>query len=427
MNIDKNHLLNESKEFCMMPWIHLHTTPAGASAPCCIGRSITSPDGMGNAANHSLLELVNSEKMKQLRLDMLSGKRNNECSSCHVQEEHGQKSHRMHTNEQRAHFFDEAVLNTHEDGSVTNFKMREFDMRFSNLCNFKCRTCTQEYSSAWEQENKIHDKAQYRRIPKINNKQLLQEAIDHIPHMELAYFAGGEPLMMEEHYIMLEEMIRQKRTDIQLRYSTNFSNLKFKNKDLLGLWKHFERPIMVFASIDHVGERAEYIRSGTDWGKVEENYLLASSIPNIKMSVNAVLSVFNYLTFDKFYQYLIDKNMYLPALFVNTVYFMQDPSYLTCHLLPTEDLRTTGKESINRTVDYMKLKGFSSNHYENLLLTPDWVDAKHTWNDMYDDNSGQPTITVGEQFKREIARLDKVRGDNFTKVFPELAILLDTK
>lgn len=420
MNIDKNQLLNESKEFCMMPWIHLHTTPAGASAPCCIGRSIASPDGMGNAANHNLMELVNSEKMKQLRLDMLSGKRNNECNSCHVQEDHGQTSHRIHMNQQRDHFFDEAVLNTNEDGSLTNFKMREFDMRFSNICNFKCRTCTQEYSSQWEQENKLHDKEHYRPIPRTNNKQLLQEVIDHIPHMEHAYFAGGEPLIMEEHYILLEEMIRQKRTDIQLRYSTNFSNLKFKNKDLLGLWKQFDKHILVFASIDHVGERAEYIRAGTDWGKVEENYLLASAIPNITMSVNAVLSVFNYLTFDKFYQHLIDKQMYLSTGFINTVYFMQDPAYLTCHLLPTDELRNKGKESMNRTVDYMKSNGFDSRHTDPLLLTHDWIDSSNTWHNRYDDK-----ITVGEKFKQEIARLDKIRGEDFAKVFPELAMLLD--
>jgi molybdenum cofactor biosynthesis enzyme MoaA len=422
MNIDKNHLLNESKEFCMMPWIHMHTTPSGASAPCCIGRSIASTDGMGNAANHSLLELVNSEKMNQLRLDMLSGVRNNECNSCHVQEEHGQKSHRIHMNQQRDHFFDEAVLNTNVDGSLTNFKMREFDMRFSNLCNFKCRTCTQEYSSAWEQENKIHDKLHYRRITRNNNKQLLQEVIDHIPHMEHAYFAGGEPLIMEEHYILLEEMIRQQRTDIQLRYSTNFSNLKFKNKDLLGLWKQFDKHILVFASIDHVGERAEYIRAGTDWGKVEENYIHASAIPNITMSINAVLSVFNYLTFDKFYQHLIDKKMYLPTGFINTVYFMQDPSYLTCHLLPTDDLRNKGKESMRFTVDLMKSNGFDNRHTDPLELSHAWLDSSNTWNNRYDHE-----ITIGEKFKQEILRLDKIRGQDFTKVFPELAVLLDTK
>lgn len=404
----------------MLPWIHVHTTPTGASAPCCIGRSITTPDGMCSASNHTLLELVNSEPMKQLRLDMLSGKRNSECSACHVQEDQGQSSYRNSINRRRTHYFDEVVTTTQEDGSLPDFKMREFDMRFSNICNFKCRSCTQEFSSQWEQENKIHDKAQYLPIPKINNQKLLQEIIEHIPHMEHAYFAGGEPLIMEEHYLLLEEMIRQKRTDIQLRYSTNFSNLKFKNKDLIGLWKQFDKNISVFASIDHVGERAEYIRSGTDWGKVEENYLLACNIPNITMGVSTVLSVFNYLTFDKFYQHLIDKKMCLPTGVINTVYFMQDPLYLTCHMLPTEDLRNQGKESINRTVEYMKSSGFDNRHTDPLLLSHNWIDSSNVWNNPYNDR-----ISLGERFKQEIARLDKIRGEDFAKVFPELKSLLD--
>lgn len=420
MNIDKNHLLNESKEFCMFPWIHVHTTPAGASAPCCIGRSITTDDGMGNAKNHNLTELVNSDGMKQLRLDMLAGKRNSECSSCHFQEDLGQPAQRTNANQLYQHFFDEAVLSTEADGSLPDFKMRYFDMRFSNICNFKCRTCTQEYSSQWEQENKIHDLIQYRAIPKINNKALLAEIINHIPHMEHAYFAGGEPLLMEEHYLLLEEMIRQKRTDIQLRYSTNFSNLKFKNKDLIGLWKHFEKVIDVYASVDHVGERAEYIRTGTDWGIVEENYLAASKMTNVSMKINAVLSVLNYLTFDKFYQHLIDKQMYRPGGPQNSIYFMLDPLHLSCHVLPTEEFRNKGKDSINRTVQYMYDKGFGNEHTTLLKNSHAWVDSAHTWNDIYTEE-----ITYGDRFKSEIARLDKIRGTDFTKVFPELAPLLD--
>jgi hypothetical protein len=35
----------------------------------------------------------------------------------------------------------------------------------------------------------------------------------------------------------------------------------------------------IYASIDHYGERAEYIRHGTDWGLVESNFLQAKKTP----------------------------------------------------------------------------------------------------------------------------------------------------
>ena len=423
MNIDKNHLLNKSKEFCMFPWMHLHVTPHGTSAPCCIAKACSTPDGMGNARSSTLLELVNSPQMNELRLDMLNGRPNDNCTICYDHDRQGITSWRKSSIQS---YPDVDLSKTLVDGSLSDFKMRYYDIRFSNICNFKCRTCTQEFSSQWEQENKIHGKENYKPIPKNNNKKLLQDVFEHIPYMEEAYFAGGEPLITEEHYLVLEEMIRQKRTDIQLRYNTNFSNLKFKNRDLIGLWKHFDKHVMVFASIDHVGERAEYIRAGTDWGKIEENYLLASAIPNIAMTVNTVLSVFNYLTFDKFYQHLIDKQMYTRDSSINSIYFMNSPPYLTCHILPTEELRNQGKESIYRTAEYMKQNGFDNHHLATIALPTDWTNTHTVWKDMYDDKSGRPQIfTIGEKFKQEIARLDKVRGDDFVKVFPELAILLD--
>ncbi|NDD53516.1 hypothetical protein EBZ39_06520 [bacterium] len=36
---------------------------------------------------------------------------------------------------------------------------------------------------------------------------LLREVLDQVEHIDLAYFAGGEPTLTEEHYLMLEEMI----------------------------------------------------------------------------------------------------------------------------------------------------------------------------------------------------------------------------
>ena len=119
--------------------------------------------------------------------------------------------------------------------------MRYFDLRFSNICNFKCRTCNYEYSSQWEQE----DKRRGIKRPIINfakeDTALLQDVINQIPNIETAYFAGGEPLITEEHYIIIEEMIRKNRTDIKLMYNTNLSNFKFKNnkKDFLNGKNHF--------------------------------------------------------------------------------------------------------------------------------------------------------------------------------------------
>jgi hypothetical protein len=229
--------------------------------------------------------------------------------------------------------------------------------------------------------------------------------------MEVAYFAGGEPLITEEHYILLEEMIRRKRTNIKLRYNTNLSNFKFKNKDLLGLWKNFEHNIQIYASVDHYGKRAEYIRHGTDWGIVESNFLAAREKPFIDLQINTVLSVFNYLTIYEFYEYLIQKKMYTARSNVYSLYAMSTPDFLTCHILP-ENLKMRGKESVDKTIALMKSYAFSPAKVEQLQKTTQWVFSKNTFEHHK------------EKFRNEVARLDAIRGENFIEVFPELESLM---
>ena len=248
-------------------------------------------------------------------------------------------------------------------------------------------------------------------IPKNDNPKFLQEVVDQIPNFKEAYFAGGEPLITEEHYILLEEMIKQKRTDIILRYNTNLSNLKFKDKDLLGLWKHFHHRIQVSASIDHYGERAEYIRHGTNWSTVEENFVHVKNHHNVNLTINTVLSMFNVLTIHEFYQYLIDKKLYKPSDNVYSLYCMSDPLFIAPHALP-EEYKNKGKESLKKYIKLLTANNFSIYHRVQPEQAINWLFSKNTWEEQKD------------KFRSETQRLDKIRGEDFSKTFPELAGLL---
>jgi MoaA/NifB/PqqE/SkfB family radical SAM enzyme len=394
-----------------VPWIHIHTNPSGIATPCCIAESCTKPEGVGNAREQSLMEIVNSDPMKQLRLDMLAGVKNSECTNCYLHEDQGIKSFRNMINTEFEHQYD-VINSTKKDGSLKEFKMRYFDIRFNNICNFKCRTCGSGFSTMWEQEDLKNKVWNAQVIPKNDNKKFLAEVVDQIPNMETAYFAGGEPLITEEHYILLEEMIRSGKTDINLRYNTNLSNLKFKDKDLLSLWKHFTNGVNVYASIDHYGERAEYIRHGTDWGVVESNFKLVKETPFINLHMNTVLSVFNVLTIHEFYQYLYDNKMYSGKDNVYTLYNMATPEFLACHILPPE-LKIKAKESLENTVKFFKSKRFKVAQVSQIEDAIPWAMSKNSWE--------QQKV----HFRYEAKRLDKIRGESFSKTFPELASLLE--
>lgn len=417
--MNKKYLLKESKSFCMLPWVHFNTSPNGDALPCCIAKTPINEFGfhspLGNTTKESMMEIVNSKGMKQLRLDMLSGVKNPMCAVCHSYDDLSLGSFRTSSNNEYGNHFDNAMASTNEDGSLSEFKMRYFDIRFSNICNFKCRTCGPDFSSQWEQEN-IKNNIYQHTIIKNNKKEFLNEVINQIPYIEEAYFAGGEPLITEEHYILLEEMIKQGRTDIILRYNTNLSNLKFKNKDLMSIWKQFTNDIQVYASVDHYGERAEYIRHGTNWSTIEENFMLVKKSSFIKMQMNTVLSLYNYKTFLEFYQYLFDKGLYSSTDNTYSIYNMNSPEFLTSNILPQHH-KEEGKIKILKLLDIMKSMGFirKPNTLNLVQGIIDWTMApnQNTWE------------KYKEKFQTTTEERDVLRGESFVKTFPELADLMD--
>lgn len=404
--VDKEYLLNESKNFCMFPWLHLNVTPKGDIYPCC-SNDYTTP--FGNTKEISLKESFNSDKMKELRLNMLNDKPSKICDFCYKHEQTGPHSFRNYSKEHFAKYFDETVPTTLEDGTVNEFKMRYFDIRFSNICNFKCRTCGSEFSSQWGAENRRYDKNHPIIIHADDNQgKLLEEVLSHVDYIDLAYFAGGEPLITDEHYVILEEMIRKGKTDVVLRYNTNASNIKYKNHDILDLWKRFKK-IELSCSVDHYGERAEWLRHGTDWGKVESNLLMFRDLDFVSFQINTVFSIFNILTLPEFYQYLASKNILRKDDWYHSLYLAVHPSYYSSKSLPKnlkEQAVNNMKDFVARCQkDYILLGRLTQTGINFTLEDDTWKDNK-------------------AMFMQHTRSIDKFRNENFFLTFPELSDLL---
>ena len=97
----------------MAPWVHLYSSPSGESAPCCIADSCGN-GGLGNTKTQTLMEVVNSEKMNELRKDMLTGVMNTECRKCHDHEKQKVLSSRNMLNDEFKEFYDECMENTND-------------------------------------------------------------------------------------------------------------------------------------------------------------------------------------------------------------------------------------------------------------------------------------------------------------------------
>ena len=392
-------MITDNNTFCILPWIHLHHSPEGYVLPCCIADM----DYKHSIPNEGTIdEQMNSQFMRELRLNMVAGIKTDICKSCYKSEDAGHKSFRLEANElYKKHMG--LVEGTDIDGSIKHFRMRYFDIRFSNICNFKCRTCNAGYSSQWE----IEDRQQgilTKPKDKNNAHSTLQCVLEHVPHMEKAYFAGGEPLVTGEHYEILKHMIDSGRTDIELIYNTNISNLNFKNNNIAELWNNFERPIGVYASLDHYGIKGEYIRSGTVWNQIEENYKILRAMPNVQLNITTTVCALNYVSLPKFFLHMWENDMWPEGHWqLNPVF---NPEYLSIHSIP-QHTKEQGRRNWMAVCDQLegKIDQETINNFRNF---PDVVDSENTWE------------LNKQQFLHHTERLDQIRGEDFGLVFPEL-------
>lgn len=334
LNDREQFLLKESKTFCMYPWIHLHAFPTGEAHPCC-----HSMESIGNSRTSTLNELWNSPKQKQLRQDMLSETPNSACKRCYEQENSGFFSGRRSANKHHGHHINR-VKDTHADGHVQDFKMTYWDIRFSNLCNLSCRSCGHIFSSSWYQDQAKLVGGNWKDLNQALNysgrteTDMWEQLIPHLDYVEQIYFAGGEPLMMKEHYNILDELERRGRFDVRLIYNTNFTQIKLKDRTVFDYWKRF-KSVAVGASLDAMGPRAEYIRKGTNWAVVESNRRqMLETCPEVDFYISPTLSIMNAMHLPDFHRAWVDQGLLKPQdLNVN---ILQGPDYFRIDIAPAE-------------------------------------------------------------------------------------------
>ena len=402
-------LLVQSEKFCIYPWVHLHVYPTGQAYPCCGAEMRHS---VGNAHNSTLKEIWNSPEQRQLRLNMLNEQSSAACSRCYEQEQSGFFSMRKSANKHHGHHINR-IQETKEDGTVEQFQMTYWDIRFSNLCNLSCRSCGHIFSSSWYQDQAKLAGGDWREKNKVLNyagrteTDMWEQLVPHLDYVEQIYFAGGEPLMMEEHYNILEELERRGRFDVRLIYNTNFTHVKLKDRYVFDYWKKF-KSVAVGASLDAMGSRAEYIRKGTTWSTVEDNRKrMLDTCPEVDFYISPTLSIMNAWHLPDFHRDWVDRGL-IRAQDLN-VNILQDPAHLRIDIATPEY-----KEQLN--VKYQ-------NHLDWLRPQDQLQRATVGFESAVNYMLATDNTQLLEKFWSKTAELDAIRNENILEVIPELKAL----
>jgi sulfatase maturation enzyme AslB (radical SAM superfamily) len=197
------------------------------------------------------------------------------------------------------------------------------DIRNTNLCNLKCRYCGPHFSSQWAEE--------LDRFPIIEKQQLTEfKKLLITDAVHWMYFTGGEPFISNDHWELLSELIdKNLASNISLMYNTNLTTIRYKDKNIIDIWKKF-KTVSLNCSIDAIGMPLEYIRSGSNWKKIESNLLELHTHTNVNLTLTPVLSILNIWFIDQLYAFAqTNKIPVLPIV-------LTGPDYLAIDVIPDE-------------------------------------------------------------------------------------------
>jgi hypothetical protein len=274
---------------------------------CCASREpaqnfaqyIDTAAGTGKYVPITLDEHWNSPHMMSVRSRMMAGETLSECEVCNDK--------LLNTDVYRTYFWQlfkhkyPDIWETTDSAGRTTMQPVSWDYRFSNLCNFKCRTCGDMLSSSWESEQKQHNMVDWtnpkntwmrpevqREISAFQDSQIEAEFAAAVEQhrVEEVYWVGGEPLMYEQHWRYMKRIVELgDGPRVYARYNTNLSRVDYRGVNLYRDILTGLRDWQICASLDGTGEIGEYIRTGLEYNRWLDNFGQAVEIQRNRRQV----------------------------------------------------------------------------------------------------------------------------------------------
>ena len=403
---------------CMAPWTHTYLSPQTERRLCCASREpaqnfeqyIDTGAGSGKYILVTLDQHWNSEHMKSVRRRMMAGETLSECDVCN--------SKLLNTDVYRSYFwamfkhkYNSIWETTDADGSTSMLPV-SWDYRFSNLCNFKCRTCGDMLSSSWESEQRQHNMINWtnpknnwmqpeirKDIAAFQDQQVEAEFSQAVEEhrIEEVYWVGGEPLMYEQHWRYMNRIVELgDGPRVYARYNTNLSRIRYRGIDLFDRIIPSLRDWQICASLDGTGPIGEYIRTGLNFNEWRKNYDIAvkASTHRRQVRIDFTLTLPGMFEIGNIVRLAQETNTDILAkvIFAFTPDIVMSPLALPRHLLDPwiDELITTCSGAMQDVLMQLKTRP---------TFEEQWPD---TW---------KQGIVAG---KSRVLKLEQIREDKFT-------------
>ena len=393
-------LLFNSKNFCILPWISLMIDTESNVSPCCAYNGKT-----GDCSKLSLEDIWNNKENQDIRTTMLNDETVSECASCIRHEEIGKESLRTSMN---------TIFSKHmhivEQGVTPDYNIKYIDSRFNNLCNLSCRSCGHRASSSWHAPSVaiglIDKSAPVFLKAGRSNTDLYDQIFQQLDNLDRIYFAGGEPLIINDNYKILDELGNRGRYDIELVYNTNMTQTQLKGRSIFNAWKNFKN-ISIGGSLDAEGSRGSYLRTGTVWKDVVEfRREMIRLRPDIDFYVSCTTSIINALHVPDFHRSWVEQGFIQPDQF--NIQTLLGPAWMKVESAP-KYLNDQIREKYTRHLEWLRpfdTEGRATSGFESIL-----------------EQLNNPVKFDPQLFWSNILPLDKYYNANLLDSFPELVDL----
>ena len=389
-------IFGSQNPYCAHAWAGIHLSPDGTARACCDSKQwIRKPNGeLYNINNDSIMEILDSQWMKDFRNSFRNNEKHPNCSSCFSREQVGQESRRTIAPYKLENVY--GLIDWEDEG-----QLMYFGGHLGNLCNFKCRICNESYSSSIANEKlatlpKQDQKTSRYYLANKNSNWVMSDEFwqrlkeeDGIINFEIL---GGEPFYLKQNIEFVKWLAKSNRGKQSILYfSTNGSS--FPLKDYI---KDFYR-VEVTVSIDNIGEMFELERPGLKWKNIENNVKIMiehqKNLPNFKLDVCITANIQNIYYLPETLNWIRDIGF--NSYYINYVHFPEEMS-----------LNKLTAAAQNLILDKFSTINFDAFQKDTIGVVDFVKNAE---------------LSDGTEFCKKMKELDELRNQDFRKTHPDIA------
>lgn len=430
-----------SPTFCLAKWHHTTIYLQSGETHSCYHPAPHRISLEEIQRNPSALHNTNQKKLE--RLEMFNGGKPSGCQYCWNIEALGEDyvSDRKERNasiytEQR---FTEIVA----EGPDFNVNPEYIEVSFGNECNFKCGYCHPKASSAYYKEIKQHgpypvknhgfgvdDLIIYEEETNPYVKAWFQWWPEVSKTLNILRITGGEPLLQQSTWRLLDELEKNPRPKLELNINSNLGVKPVLIDRLAEKIRKLKenkciKSFQLFTSVDTWGPQAEYIRTGLDltvWERNLERIVTETRSPVSLMITFNILSVPNFKQLlEKILEWRTKYEEYKDVgqeRFRNIRFdipYLKEPLQYDINLLPKDEFMPymyAMQQFVEDNLEDLDKTKFSILEFEKMRRVVKYMETT---------NYSQERIKEGRKdFAKWFEEYDRRRNVNFAETFPEL-------